>query len=95
MMHKLELTSRTARKARTRSLIQIGALCDKAKVLEAFGIVLGEDLQKSPQMKEPVAALFKGFLDLKEMVSAGEVHQQLYATQGLEALRKLNEEALK
>lgn len=46
-------------------------------------------------MKEPVAALFKGFLDLKEMVSVGEVHQQLYATQGLEALRKLNEEALK
>ena len=64
MMHKLELTSHTARKARSRPLIQLGSLIDKAGLLETFGVTLGEDLQKSPDMKEPVAALFKGFLVL-------------------------------
>jgi hypothetical protein len=87
MMHKLELTSRTARKARTRSLITIGGLASKADLLETFGIVLGEDLQKSPQMKEPVAALFKGFLMLNEMARSEDV-LRLWARQGLEELRK-------
>jgi hypothetical protein len=87
MMHKLELTSRTARKARTRSLIAIGGLASKAGLLETFGIILREDLQKSPDMKEPVAALFKGFLVLKEMVRSEDI-LSLWARQGLEELRK-------
>ena len=86
MMHKLELTSRTARKARSRSLIQVAALCDKAGLLQTFGIILGEDLQKSPEMKEPVAALFKGFLILNEMVQSGDVSLPLWSRHGLEEL---------
>ncbi len=65
-MHRLEITSPTARKARTRSLIQIGSLCDNAGVLKSFGIVLGKDLQKDPEMQEPAAALFKEFVRLSE-----------------------------
>ncbi|MBY0271997.1 MAG: conjugal transfer protein TraD [Alphaproteobacteria bacterium] len=64
MMHKLEFTSRTARKARTRTLIEVGSLCEKAGVLKSFGIVLGKDLQKDPEMQEPVANLFNEFLRL-------------------------------
>lgn len=86
-MHKFELTSRIARKARTRSLIAIGGLASKAGLLETFGILLGEDLQKSPQMKEPAAALFKGFLVLNEMAKPEDV--SLWARQGLEELGKL------
>ena len=92
MMHKLELTSRTARKARTRTLIGIGGLASKAGLLDTFGIILGEDLQKSPPMKEQAAALFKGFLILNEMARSGEIDQQLCSAQGLAALRKLKEQ---
>ena len=87
-MNKLELTSRTARKARTRSLIQVAALCDKSGLLDTFGIILGEDLQKSLQMKEPAAALFKGFLVLEEMARSEDGLSQLWARQGLEELRE-------
>ena len=91
-MHKLELTSHTARKARTRSLIQVATLASKAGLLETFGIVLGEDLQKSPEMKEPAAALFKGFLVLEEMAWSEDVSLSLWVQQGLEELRKSKKE---
>ena len=86
-MHKFELTSRTAKKTRTRSLITIGGLASRAGLLETFGIILGEDLQKSLEMKEPAAALFKGFLILEEMARSEDV-LSLWARQGLEELRK-------
>lgn len=69
MMHKLELTSRTARKARTRTLIEVGCLCEKAGVLKSFGIILGKNLQKDPEMQEPVANLFKEFVQLSDAKS--------------------------
>ncbi|MBX9621472.1 MAG: hypothetical protein K2X28_05535 [Alphaproteobacteria bacterium] len=65
-MHELEITSATAKKARTRTLIQVATLCDNAGVVKSFGIVLGNDLQKDPEMKEPTAALFKEFVRLSE-----------------------------
>lgn len=74
-MHKLELTSRAARKARTKTLIGIGDLAAKTGLLDTFGIILGEDLQKSPQMKEPVEALFRNLLMLKTQISASKIHQ--------------------
>lgn len=77
-MHRLEITSPTARKARTRTLIQVASLCDNAGVLKSFGIILGKDLQKDPEMQEPVAALFKGLLVLNEMVEEGEAHLPLW-----------------
>jgi hypothetical protein len=66
MMHKLELTLPTAKKARTRTLIQVASLCEDAGVLKSFGIVLGKDLRKDPEMQEPAAALFKEFVRLSE-----------------------------
>jgi len=65
-MHRLEITSPTAKKARTRTLIEVGSLCDNAGVLKSFGIILGKDLQKDPEMQEPAAALFKEFVRLSE-----------------------------
>jgi hypothetical protein len=65
-MHKLEITSPTAKKARTRTLIAVGSLCEDAGVLKSFGIILGKDLQKDPEMQEPVTALFKEFVRLSE-----------------------------
>lgn len=66
-MHKLEITSPTAKKARTRTLIQVASLCENAGVLKSFGIILGKDLQKDPEMQEPAANLFKELVRLAEM----------------------------
>lgn len=84
----LEIDSRELRRARTRSLIQLGGLLEKSGLLETFHIELGRDMQKDPEMKEPVAALFKGLLVLKEMVESDEISLQIWATQGLEELSK-------
>jgi hypothetical protein len=62
-------------------------LIEKAGLMETFGITLGEDLQKSPDMKEPVAALFKGFLVLNKIANSEDVDLQLWAAQGLENLK--------
>ena len=85
-MNNLEIDSHGARRARTRGLVQLGSLVNKSGLLETFGIILGEDLQKSPSMKEPVAALFKGLIELNEMIQSDEVNLQVYAIQGLEIL---------
>ena len=63
-MNTLEIDSHGARRARTRSLIQLASLIEKANLLETFQITLGLDLQKDVTMKEPITALFKGFLVL-------------------------------
>lgn len=91
-MNKLETTSHQLRRARTRSLIQLGGLIEKAGLLETFGITLGTDLQKDPLMKNPIAALFKGLLELDAMANSEDVHMPTWAEQGLEELRKMKEE---
>lgn len=92
-MNTLEIDSRGLRRARVRSLIALGGLIKKSGLLETFGIILGEDLQKSPQMKEPTAALFKGLVTLNEMSqSADMVNLQLWAIQGLEMLARSKKE---
>lgn len=82
----LEIDSRGLRRARTRSLIALGGLVKKSGLLETFQIEVGLDLQKDPSMKEPVAALFKGFLVLDEMVKSGDVNLKVWALQGLKEL---------
>ena len=87
-MDALEITSHGFRRARTRSLIQLGSLVVKARLVETFQITLGDDLQKDPDTKEPIAALFKGFLVLEEMARSEDVSLSLWVQQGLEELRK-------
>lgn len=89
-MDKQEFTSQGLRRARTRSLIQLGALIETAGLLETFGITLGADLQKDPDTQRPVAALFKGLLELNQMAKSEDVHLQSWAEQGLEVLGKKN-----
>jgi len=91
-MHKLEITSHQLRRARTRSLVALGGLVAKSGLLETFGITLGEDLQKNLEMKKPVAALFKGFLELDAMANSEDVHMPTWAQQGLEEFEKLKKD---
>lgn len=85
----LEIYSCDVRRARTRSLIQLGGLIEKAGLIETFHIRLGMDLQKDIDMKEPVAAFYKGLLVLNEMAKSEEVNLPLWTVQGLKELRKL------
>ncbi len=85
-MSTLEIDSHGARRARTRSLIQLSGLIEKSALLETFQITLGLDLQKDVTMKEPIAALFKGLLVLNDRASSDETNLHLWARQGLEIL---------
>lgn len=87
-MDTLKINSHGFRRARTRQLIQLGGLIEKAELLETFEISVGADLQKDPDLREPVAALYKGLLVLNELANSDEVHLPLWAQQGLEALSK-------
>lgn len=92
MMDRFEVTSHSFRRARTRSLIQLGALIETAGLLDTFEITLGSDLQKDPAMKRTVAALFKGLLELNTMAKTGDLHMPLMAEQGLKVFGELREE---
>ncbi len=87
---KLDAThtsSSDKRRARTRSLIQLGGLLEHAGTLDIFNIPLGVDLQSDPSIKNNIAALFKSFLLINDMVKAGEIDLKVLALQGLEAFK--------
>lgn len=89
-MNTLELTSHGFRRARTRSLVQLGGLIAKAGLLETFQLNLGEDFQRDPETRDQIAALFKGFLVLNEIAQSEDVSLRLWTLQGLEVLAKQN-----
>ncbi len=81
-------SSSEKRRARTRSLIQLGGLLDHAGTLEVFNIPLGVDLQSDESVKNNIAALFKSFLLINEMISSQELDLKVLALQGLEAFKE-------
>ncbi|MBS0272492.1 MAG: conjugal transfer protein TraD [Proteobacteria bacterium] len=89
-MNTLELASYGFRRARTRSLVQLGGLIAKSGLLETFQLTLGEDFQRDPKTRDQIAALFKGFLVLNEIAQSEDVSLRLWTAQGLEALAKQN-----
>jgi hypothetical protein len=67
--HKGKKMANDERKARTRTLIQVGGLMDVAKLLDDFDIELGEDLQID-ETKNDNAAMLLGFLnEAKKQIS--------------------------
>lgn len=87
----LQTSSSAQRRARTRSLIQLGGLMELAGTLDVFGIPLGVDLQKDVSVKNNIAALFKGLMELNEMARSSDVVDlDLWTLQGLEAFKSKN-----
>lgn len=82
-----QTSSAFQRRARTRSLIQLGGLLESAGTLEVFGIPLGVDLQKDATVKNNIAALFKGLLELNKIATSKDVDLNLWALQGLETFK--------
>ncbi len=91
-MNSLNLTHHGMRRARTKSLIQIGALAEKAGLLETFDLPVGSDFQKDLELKLQISALYKGFLVLNDMMASGEAHLELWGHQGLAALAETKKE---
>ena len=83
----LQTSSSSQRRARTRSLIQLGGLLELAGTLDVFGIPLELDIQKDISVKNNIAALFKGLIELNEMTTSSEVDINLWALQGLEEFK--------
>jgi hypothetical protein len=88
MMDQLDTTSQELRRARVRSLIQIGGLLERAGTLDVFNIPLGMDLQKDPSVKNNIAALFKSLLITNNMVTSHEFDLNVLTLQGLEAFKR-------
>lgn len=57
LLHQLEKSSKKQRRARTRTLIQLGGLLHKCGLIEKFGIELGEDLQVDETAREKAKRL--------------------------------------
>jgi len=85
-MTKEELTTRTLRKARTRTLIALGGLVVKSGLLRPLGIEIGADLQKDEEMQRPTAALFWGLLELKKIIDSDDFILELWSLKGQKIL---------
>jgi hypothetical protein len=90
MDYRSETSSRKIRKARTRTLIQLGGLIEKAGLLDFVELETGQDLQKDPATFEGAATLMGALLSLKESFLSEEADAQkmLWASRGKEELAK-------
>ena len=80
-------SSSAQRRARTRSLVQLGGLLEHAGILDVFNIQLGIDIQTDLSVKNNIAALFKSLLIINEMITSHELNLNVLALQGLEAFK--------
>ena len=65
------------RRARTRTLIQLGGLFEKSGLMETFDVQAGDNLQENLEKKENIFAILGGLLELKEMMRNGDFHIDL------------------
>lgn len=90
MLYVSEAHPNKMRKARTRSLIQLGGLVEKAELLDCVDLRVGDDLQKDPETFEGAATLMGALLSLKEAFHSEErdAQKMLWASKGKEALAR-------
>lgn len=84
-----DLSFKNARRARTRTLIQLGGLIEKAGLLDLLNLQTGQDLQKDFETVDATATLMGALLFLKEFFQDDEAdtHKMLWQLRGKEALR--------
>ena len=79
------------RKLRTRTLIQLGGLIEKAGLLQTLGIAMGSDLQKDEDVKDAVMILLGSLTEMQSALE-DEAHKHLCFLKGQQAF--LDREAL-
>ncbi len=82
----MQIDDQSLRRARTRSLIQLGGLIEKSGLMDHFGLALGSDMQKDLETKYPVAAFMGALLELKQHLIQSEIPFSLLAEQGMKFL---------
>lgn len=77
-------TAMSFRKARTRTLIQLGGLIEKSGLLPTLGLKVGDDLQRDATCLESAAVLMGGLSELNMMLQSNDSHSQkiLWAESG-------------
>ncbi len=68
-IERASLGNTDERRARTRTLIQLGGLIEKSGLLEKLGLRIGADLQKDEEMYQPMLQLFGALCDIKEQLA--------------------------
>ena len=88
IMAQYKTSNLALRRARTRTMIQIGGLVVKSGLADILGIELGQDLQMDAECFESNAVLLGGLMELKNILNQDDGEQQklLWATKGKEAL---------
>lgn len=78
----------SSRKARTRTLIQLGGLMEKAGLLKILELEAGQDLQKDPETFEAVSILMGALLSLQEafLTEDSNAQKMLWNIRGKKAL---------
>ena len=78
----------SSRKARTRILIQLGGLIEKAGLLELLELEVGQDLQKDPETFEAVSTLMGALLSLRGafLTEDSNAQKMLWKERGKKAL---------
>ncbi len=73
------------RRARTRTLIQLGGLIEKAGILDRLAIPLGSDLQQDPDLKNAVMILMGTLVDVRQNLDDNLYSKTLLLQRGKEA----------
>ena len=76
------------RKARTRTLIQLGGLFEKAGLLKHFNIELGDDLQLDLNKKKQALSVLGALIEVEEKISRGDFHIGLWENMGARLFSK-------
>jgi hypothetical protein len=80
------------RKARTRTLIQLGGLVEKSEMLETLGLEVGDDLQRDVTCLEGAAVLLGGLSELNIILQSNDSLSQkfLWSERGKKLLGRGN-----
>jgi|GEM_PF-1125657 len=76
------------RKARTRTLIQLGGLVEKSGILPYLDINMGDDLQLQEDLKENIDILLGSLVDIKQSLEHDPAYKKLALKKGLVAWSK-------
>lgn len=81
-------TPTTFRKARTRTLIQLGGLVEKSGLLDLLDLPLGADLQRDGEVQRGAAVLLGALLQVAKDLRAEPCTQTLFFERGMSAMEK-------
>jgi hypothetical protein len=89
MIHNIHSTDAALfRRARTRTLIQLGGLLEKSGLTHHMNIQIGADLQKDPQQHTAVLKLIGALSMLKDILNQEDIPQTLLLQKGKQILKK-------